>query len=138
MSGMARGVSQCDHSAEGRAQDERAGDVQNVAERTHVIAPLRKVPSSLGTILAATVASVIEKNDLGDVGQSRVCRLVDRVVEAGPAMKEEQCRLFPHGRTMRDQFGALDVEEQPHPVDAYVHGQTPCEQVAIEVAGLAA
>ena len=45
------------------------------------------------------------------------------MVEAGAAVQQQQGRLLPHGGTVRHQLRALDVEEQPHPVDEYPHGQ---------------
>jgi hypothetical protein len=44
------------------------------------------------------------------------------VIEAGPAVKHEQGGLFPHHGTVRHELRALNVEEQPHPVDEHVHG----------------
>jgi hypothetical protein len=123
MGGMTCGIGQRDHAAKRRAQYDRASDAQDIAERAHVVAPLRQVPAFFGTILASAVAAMIQIDDLRDVGQSRVYRPVDRVVGARAAMKHEQCRLFPHGRTVRDELRALNIEEQPHPVDEYMHGQ---------------
>ena len=67
---MARGVGQRDHAAERRAEHDRAGDAQHIAERAHVVAPLRQVPAFPGTILASAVAAMIEIDDLGDISQS--------------------------------------------------------------------
>src|SRR5436190_10185085 len=122
---MAGGVSQRDHAAKRHAQDYRTGDAQDIAERAHVIAPLRQIPAFPGTVLASTIASMIQIDDLNDISQGRVCRLVDRVVEAGPAMKQQQCRLFSHHGTVRHQLRALNVEEKPHPIDEHLHGVTP-------------
>jgi hypothetical protein len=66
---------------------------------------------------------MVQIDDLSDIRQGRVGRLVDRVVEAGAAMKQQQRRLFSHGGTVRDELGALDVEKQPYPVDEDMHGQ---------------
>src|SRR5438105_2760641 len=122
---MAGGVSEPDHAAKRHAQDYRTGDAQDIAERAHVIAPLRQIPAFPGTVLASTIASMIQIDDLNDISQGRVCRLVDRVVEAGPAMKQQQCRLFSHHGTVRHQLRALNVEEKPHPIDEHLHGVTP-------------
>ena len=43
------------------------------------------------------------------------------MVDAGAAMQQQQDRLFPHHRAVGDEFRALDIEEQPHPVHGYVH-----------------
>src|SRR5260370_35134925 len=90
----------------------------------HVIAPLRQVPARLRTILASTIAAMIEIDDLRNIRQGRVGRLVDRVGEPGTTMQEQQCRPFPHGWTVWDQFCSFTIEEQQHPVDEYPHGQS--------------
>ncbi len=81
---MAGGVSQRDHAAKRHAQDYRTGDAQDIAERAHVIAPLPQIPAFPGTVLASTIASMIQIDDLSDISQGRVCRLVDRVAKPGP------------------------------------------------------
>ena len=63
---MARRVSKRDHAAERRAQHDRIDDAQGVAERAHVVAPLRQGPRLFGTVLAAAVAAMVEVDDLGD------------------------------------------------------------------------
>jgi hypothetical protein len=125
MTRMARGVRQRDHAAERGAKHDWTGNSQSVAERPDVIAPLRQIPALARTILAAAIAAMVEIDDLGDIGQARIGWPVDRVVGAGSAMQHEQCRLFPHHGTVRDQPCALDVEEQPHAVDEHIHGPPP-------------
>ena len=125
---MPRGIGQCDHAAERRAEHDRIRDAERVTERAHVITPLRQIPALLGTVLAAAVAAVVEIDDLGDVGQSGVGGPVDRMVGAGAAMQHQQHRLFPHHWAVRDQLRALDIEEQPHPVHGYVH-----ERISIDL-----
>src|ERR1035437_1790903 len=128
---MARGVSQRDHAAKRGAQNDRTSDAHGIAERPHVIAPLRQIPAFPRTILASTVTSMVQIDDLSDISRSGVCRPVDRVVGAGATMKHEQCRLFPHGGTVWGQLAALNVEEQPHPVNEYMHGQASLRQVSL-------
>src|SRR3712207_2605567 len=89
MSGVASSVRQSDRAAEGHAQDDRLGDAQDLAERAHVIAPLRQGPSLLRPGLAAAIPSMVEIDDLRDIRQGRECRLVDRMVEAGASMEEK-------------------------------------------------
>jgi hypothetical protein len=122
---MARGVSQRDHAAERGAEHDRIGDAEGIAECAYVVAPLLQVPAFARTILASAIASMIEIDDLRDIGQGRVGGLVDRMVEAGAAVEEQQCRFFPHDRTIWDELRALDIEEQPHPVDEHMHGLSP-------------
>jgi hypothetical protein len=119
--GVARCIGHRDHAAERCPEHNGINDAQSVAEGADVVAPLRERPSLRGTVLAASVAAVIEIDDLGDVGQCGVGRTVDRMVGAGAAMKQEQCRLFLHARPVGDEFRALDIEEQPYPVHRHVH-----------------
>jgi hypothetical protein len=44
MGRMAGGVSQGDHAAKRRAEDDRVDDAEDIAKGAHVIAPLRQVP----------------------------------------------------------------------------------------------
>ena len=118
---MAGGIGQRNHAAERRAEHDRVDDAERVAERAHVVTPLRQIPALPRAILAAAVATVVEIDDLGDVSQGGIGRPVDRMVGAGTAMKHQQHRLFPHDRPVRNQLRALDIEEQPHPVHGYVH-----------------
>ena len=129
---MAGGIGQRNHAAERGAEHDRIDDAERITERAHVVAPLRQIPALPGAILAATVAAMVEIDDLGDVGQGRVGGPVDRVVGAGSAMQHQQHRLFPHHRPVRNQLRALDIEEQPHPVHRYVHERAPsiCERSA--------
>ena len=124
---VARGIGQRDHAAERGAQHDRIDDAQRFAERVHVVAPLRQIPALPRAVLAAAVAAVVEIDDLGDVGQGRIGRPVDRVVGAGAAMQHQQHRLFPHHGAVGDEFRALDIEEQPHPVHGHVHGPIPLD-----------
>ena len=74
---MARGVGQRHHAAERCAEHDRVGDAERVAERAHVVAPLRQMPALPGTILASAIAAMIEIDDLRDIGQGGVGGLVD-------------------------------------------------------------
>ena len=69
---------------------------ERVAEGADVVAPLRQRPALLRTGIAPPIAAMIEIDHLCDVGQSRADRLVDRVVEAWPAMEEQECRPLAH------------------------------------------
>src|SRR5258707_15470064 len=64
---------------------------------------------------------MVEIDNLSALGQGRVRWFVDRVVKARASMKEDQCRLFPHGWTVRHQLGSFDVEEQAYPVYENMH-----------------
>ncbi len=123
MLGMARGVRERDHAAERHAEHDRALDSERLAEGVYVVGPLRERPRLRRAGIAAAVAAMVEIDDLGDIGQGGVGRLVNRMVEAGAAMKQEERRLFPHRRAVGDEFRALDIEEQPHAVHRHVHEQ---------------
>jgi hypothetical protein len=89
----------------------------------HVVAPLREGPSLACAWVAAAVAAVVEVDDLGDTGQRRECRLVDRVVETGATVEKEKRRLFPHDWAVGNEAGALDVEEEPHAIHEHMHAR---------------
>jgi hypothetical protein len=122
---VARGVGQGNHAAERGAQHDRIDNAERVAECAHIVAPLRQVPALAWAVLAAAIAAMVEIDDLGDIGQGRIGRPVDRVVEAGSAMQHQQHRLFPHHWAVGQQFRAFDIEKQPHPVHGYVHRPDP-------------
>ena len=61
---MASGVGQRHHAAERRAEHDRLDDAKHVAERAHVVAPLRQGPALLRPGIAAPVAAVVEVDDL--------------------------------------------------------------------------
>src|SRR3989442_312007 len=46
------------------------------------------------------------------------------MVEAGAAVQEHERRLLAHERTVGHEPGALDVEEEPYPVDPHPHAIT--------------
>ena len=122
---MARRVGHRDHAAERGSQHDRIDDAERIAEGADVVAPLRERPALPRPVLAAAVAAMIEIDDLGDVRQGRIGRAVDRMVGAGTAMQQQQCRLFPHDGPVGHELRALDIEEQPYPVHRHVHGAAP-------------
>jgi hypothetical protein len=68
MIGVARGVCERDHAAERGPVDDRLRYLQRIAERPHVVAPLREVPVLVRVRVAAPIPAVIEIDDLRDVG----------------------------------------------------------------------
>src|SRR6267143_6242312 len=105
---MARGIRERDRTAERRTVDDRLRNPEDVAESTHVVAPLRQGPGLLRTGFTAAISTMIQEDDLRDIGQSREPRLVDRMVKAGATVEEDQRRLVPHAATVRHEAGALD------------------------------
>src|SRR6266446_2883409 len=97
---MTRGVGERDHAAERHTEHDRMSDPQNLAERPHIVTPLRQCPGFLWTGFAPAVAAMVQIDDLRDIRQRAIGGLVERVVEAWPAMEQKQCRLLPHGRTV--------------------------------------
>jgi hypothetical protein len=73
------------------------------------------------TPTAATVSAMIEVDDLHEVGQRRECRLVARMIEAGPAVEEKESWLGPHFWAIRDEAGALYIKEKSCAVDLDEH-----------------
>jgi hypothetical protein len=73
-------------------------------------------------LVAAALAAVIEVDHLVGVGETPEPRLEEGVVEARPPMQQQQCRLGPHPRTVADEAGTLDIEEQAQPADVDAHG----------------
>jgi len=110
---------------ERRAENDGVDDSQDLAEGAHVITPLCEIPALPRAVFASAIAAVVQVDDLGDVGQGRIGGLVDRMVETGAAVQQQQNGLLPHDRSVGDEFGALDVEEQPHPVHDHMHGGLP-------------
>jgi hypothetical protein len=86
-------------------------EMPRTSQKANVIAPLGQIPAFLRAIVTSTVAAVIQVDDLNEISQGGVGRLVDRVIEAEATMKEKQCWLLLHGGTVRDQSGAINVEE---------------------------
>ena len=68
---MASRIGQRDHAAKRGAVHDRIDDTERVAEGANIIAPLRQVPAFSRAILAAPIATVVEIDDLGDIGQGR-------------------------------------------------------------------
>jgi hypothetical protein len=58
----------------GWIQHDRINDAEDVTEGAHVVAPLRQVPRLARPILAAAVATVVEIDDLRNIGQQGVQR----------------------------------------------------------------
>lgn len=106
-----------DRAAERHAKHDRTDYAERLAERVHVVAPLRQGPGLAGAGIAAAISAMVQEDDLRDVGQGREPRLVDRVVKAGPAVQEDQRRLLPQGATLRHETGTLDIKKESHTID---------------------
>jgi hypothetical protein len=122
---VAGGVGLGDEPTEGAAIDDGLLDAERIAEPLHVVAPLGEGPSLRTASSAATVATLIEVDDLDDAGQGGERRLVHRVVETRPAMQEDERRLRSHARTVRYQARPFHVEIELGAVDLDEHGM-PC------------
>jgi hypothetical protein len=64
---------------------------------------------------------VVVVDELGHVGERRVEFLVERVVEAGTAVKEDDRRTLSHGRSVRNEFGPVDINKQPNVTNRHEH-----------------
>src|SRR5262245_18752337 len=121
---MARHIGHGHLTAKRGSQDDRTLNTKDIAESPHVVTPLRERPGLLGTSVTAAVTTVVQVDDLGAIGQARVGRLVNRMVEARAAMQEQQRGLFPHDGSIRHEADALNVEEKSHAIHQYAH--RPC------------
>ncbi len=85
---MAQRISHRDVATEGHAHDDWPFYLQRVAQRLHVISPLREFPSG-GVVapVAAAVAAMVEINDLRDAGEARVGGLEDGMIGARTAVQ---------------------------------------------------
>src|SRR6476620_9187482 len=110
MLGMTRGVRLRDDAAERITQDNRFGNPERLAEGAYLVAPLREIPAFLRSGIPAPVAAVVEVDDLRNIRQRRVSGLVERMVEPGTAMQQQERRLLAHDRSVRHKLGALDIE----------------------------
>src|SRR5436190_23669486 len=132
MRGMPGGIGHGYHAAERNAEHDRMDDAERVAERPPVVTPLRQRPGLFRAGIAAAVAAMVEINDLCDVGEGRIGRLVERMIESWPAVQEQQRRLLAHRRAIGDELGALDIEEQAYAIDLNVHDLfSPARRMAL-------
>jgi len=76
---------------------------------------------------------MVEIDDLRDIRQSRIGRLVDRMIEARPAVQQQHGRLLVHDRTVGDELCALDVEEQTHAVHQNMHWPAILHPIRLQV-----
>ncbi len=120
-SGWRAGVEHGDEAPEGLAEHDRPLDLERLAEGAHVVGPLGEVPAVGGAAVAAALAAVVQVDDLGDVPQAREGRLEGRVVEAGPAVEQQEGGELPHGRPVRDELRALHVEEEAGVARLHAH-----------------
>jgi hypothetical protein len=67
---VARRIRRGDFAAKRGSQDDGALDAKHLAERAHVVAPLRERPRLPWPGLTATVAPVIQVDDLSAVNQA--------------------------------------------------------------------
>jgi hypothetical protein len=76
---------------------------------------------------------MIQVDDLSDVSQRRVGGLIDRVVEAGAAMQEQQGRLFRMTGPSGTSFAPSTSKNGRTPLTSTCMAKSPCEQVSGEV-----
>src|SRR3989442_3954692 len=114
---MARRIRQGDHAAKRHTQADRARYPKHFTNRAHVVAPLREGPGLTRTGIAAAIPALVQEDDLRDIREGREPRFVNRMVEAGATVEEDQHRLLPHGATVRHEAGALDIKKESHAID---------------------
>jgi hypothetical protein len=118
---MAGGADQGDHAAAGRPDEHRPGDVERGAERGHVVGPLLPSPLWRDAAVGPARAALVEVDHLGGVGHRGELGLEQGVVDAGPAVQEQQGGALGHRRARRDETRALHVEVQPEVADGHAH-----------------
>jgi hypothetical protein len=96
-------------------------DLQGLAERGDVGDPVIEIPMIWTAFVAATVASLIEKEDLSDVGEPRKGRFHAAVVEPGTAVQANDYRSVLHVRSVWNEAHARDVEVQRCIANANAH-----------------
>ncbi len=109
---MTRRVRHRDHPAERQAEHDRALDLQRLAKRAHVVAPLREIPFRRIAAIAAPVAAMVEIHDLRGLREPREVGLEVRMVEARAAVQQDNRRHLAHLRAVGPQLRAFNVEEQ--------------------------
>ena len=124
MIGMTRGIGHRHHAAEGVAIDNRLDDPKHIAERFYVIAPLRE--RERGLLAGGTsVGAVIDIDDLMGVGETVEIGPHGRMIEARPAMHDDQRRAFHHALAIGGKRGAHGVEEDARRADIGKHEEVP-------------
>jgi len=73
---VSRRVRHRDHPAERVAEHHRLLDAERVAEGAHVVGPLCEVPLLGRAAIAATIAAVVEVDELRDIDERREGGLV--------------------------------------------------------------
>ena len=125
MTWMTHGIGHRNKAAEGVAHDDRAVDFERFAKRLDVVGPVVECPAVGSGAVAASLAAMVEVDELGDVGERGNVRLEVGVVESGAAVEEEHCRHLAHVWAVRTELCALDVEEDSGVTDVYAHGGSP-------------
>ena len=67
------------------------------------------------------MATMVQVDELSDIGERREGRLAYGVVEAETTVKQHYNRALPHRRAVRDEAGSVQVEEKPSAVDRDVY-----------------
>src|SRR5262245_59450071 len=111
MARVLRDVGLRHHAAEGLAEHDRLLDAERRAKRAHVIAPLLQSPRRRIARHAASVAAVVDVDHLRDVGEAVEVRPETGMVEAWPAMHDDESRLLTHHRAVKSELRPDDVEE---------------------------
>jgi hypothetical protein len=113
---MTRGGRECDYAAERLSEDHRPFELERLAELDDVLHPAVEIPLCSIVAVAPPLPTVIEQNELRDIGQRRERVREPRVVEAGAAVQKQQRRPLAHGWTVRDELRADHLEEDPRAV----------------------
>ena len=118
---MTRRIRHRDHPAERDAEHDRALDLQRLAKRAHIVAPLREIPFRRIAVIAAAVPAMVEIDDLRSLREPREVGLEVRMVEARAAMQQDDRRHLAHLRAVGPQLRAFHIEEQSNVTNLYAH-----------------
>src|SRR4051812_24287899 len=114
-----------DEATKRRAEHDRLLDAEGVAQVHHVVGPRVEVPLGRIVTVAAALPAVVVEQQLGDVTQLRQRRRLEhRVVGARTAVEEDDGGALAHRRSVGDETGPVDIDEQPDATtDVDLHGR---------------
>src|SRR5579859_2134703 len=95
------------------AEDDRSLDSERLAEEAHVFDPRIQVPALRRTLVAPSLAAMIDEDQLRDVCERSQKRLERAVIETGTTMQADDDRPLAHDRPVRDEPHPGDVEVKP-------------------------
>src|SRR5215475_13724642 len=96
-------------------------DFKQVAECSHVVAPLFEIQVFCTTAVAASVATVVEINDLRDIDEAGKVGFENGMIKPGATMQQEDGRHLAHPGSIGPQLRTVNIEEQVHIANSNAH-----------------